>query len=474
MTSKSSTIQIIFLFQIIFVSAFSSTILKESTDVLTTASIASYTNLVQYVIPSPTTSFNCSYFQNQLAQFNYAYSEISSLSNYACLKQIFDAKVASLNQILSNGSCIKDTSSSSSGISTISGASANLSYSPAGNESVVVGITDTYVGYQNGSQGTRKGIDKGYYSPFFLDRMVTANGFNLLSILGNQGDNVPQFQGQVWYGIFTFMGTNLNEVQPMYAYNQKLVRMFTMDSSSWPNKGQTNFTYVRISTFDMTFWGLDNSGYVYQTPTANSLQDGVNPWVKDSSNIQLIDIDCSQKDGSVVGVKTDGTVWSASGLSKGWSQIGTLKANHVRVIANGNVFASGNDGNIYFLANYKSNWQALGGQSGFIWFDVNNLGLLTALKKADYRAWSTQYVSQQWTDEKMHFTTVKVQDSGNIVGIGTGAPGLTPLNSYYLTKYNVWEKMLTSFWLLGGPQNSGCTNHRTMETEGGTFCPPKY
>lgn len=470
----TSPMQLFFLFQVLFVSTFS-TVLKESTNIVTADSIPSYTNLLQYVIPSPTTSFNCSYFQNKLAEFNYAYPEISSLSNAACLKSIFDAKVSSLNQIISSGACIKDTSStgSSNAASTISGASANLSYSPAGDESVVIGFTDTFVGYQNGSHGIRKGIDKGFYSPFFLDRMVTANGFNILCIVGNNGDNVPQFQGQVWFGKYSFMGSNLNENPPTYAYNTKFVKLFTFDATGWPNPGQTNFTYVRISTFDMTFWGLDNKGNVYQTPTVNSLQDGVNPWVKDSS-IQLIDIDCSQKDGSVVGVKADGTVWSASGLNKGWSQIGTLKATHVRVISNGNVFALGTDGKIYFLANYKSNWQALGGQSGFVWFDVNNLGLLTALKKGDYRAWSTQYVSQQWVDEKMHFTTVKVQDSGNIVGIGTGAPGLTPLNSYYLTKYNVWEKMSSSFWHLSGPSNSGCTNHRTMETLTDTFCPPKY
>ena len=473
MTSQS-LIHLIFLFQILLVSGFS-TLLKE----YTTDTTPSYTNLLQYVIPSPTTSFNCSYFQNKLAEFNYAYAEISSLSNIACLKPIFDAKVASLNQIISSGACIKDTSSSngsssnSNGLNTISGASANLSYTPAGNESIVVGFTDTYVGYQNGSHGIRKGIDKGYYSPFSLDRMMTANGFNILCIVGNNGDNVPQFQGQVWYGTYNFYVSSLNDGSPSYAYNTKLVKLFTYDSNGWPNAGQTNFTYVRISTYDMTFWGLDNKGYAYQTPTVNSLKDGVNPWVKDSS-IQLIDIDCSQKDGSVVGVKTDGTVWSASGLNKGWSQIGTLKATHVRVISNGNVFALGTDGKIYFLATYKSSWQALGGQSGFLWFDVNNLGLLTALKSGDYRAWSTQYVSQQWVDEKMHFYTVKVQDSGNIVGQGTGAPGLTPAASYYLTKYNVWEKMASNFWHTSGPQNSGCTNHRTMETMTDTFCPPKY
>ena len=219
----TSPFQLIFLFQILLVSTFS-TVLKESTNIVTADSIPSYTNLLQYVIPSPTTSFNCSYFQNKLAEYNYAYPEISSLSNAACLKPIFDAKVASLNKIISSSACIKDTSSSgsSNGASTISGASANLSYTPAGNESVVVGFTDTYVGFQNGSHAVRKGIDKGYYSPFSLDRMVTANGFNILCIVGNNGDNVPQFQGQVWFGKYGFMGTNLNENPPPYAYNKQL------------------------------------------------------------------------------------------------------------------------------------------------------------------------------------------------------------------------------------------------------------
>lgn len=288
---------------------------------------------------------------------------------------------------------------------------------------------------------------------------MTYDGYMTLSLLHVAGV-VTAYQGQAMLSYTTFYSPNSGAFWNPYLKNQ--THLYEVTSEGYPKTGQAQFTYVRISPNDDAFWGIDINGYVYSmTGGISSYKDYVNQWVKESSGIQLAELDPSPKDGSVIGVKSDGSVWYTSGPNSGWTEIKGLVATHVRVISNGNVFGLGEDGNLYFLSSYTSSWQVLSGQNGFAWFDVNNNGLILAVKKGDYRAWSTNYVSQQWTDEKMHFQDIKVTDSNNMVGISLGADSnLTAAGTYYLTSFNIWEKIVSGAGLLSvwGSSNYVCSS----------------
>lgn len=439
--------------------------LKETIEVETFGASNTYQNLLQYVLPTPTTTVSCSYFQNKIAEYDLAYNEIDGLSSYQCLKSILDSMYSQLQQIVNNGSCAQDSSSTSnsSTTDTIKGASQPGNITTVGNESILTGLANDLriVVFQNGSRKGRRQVDPvGTY--FYVDRKMTFDGFMYLGIIGVSGSDTT-WNGQVILSYITFY----NPVNEAFgtSYMKSQLHLYELDSDRVPKADQAQFNYVRIGPKDETLWGIDFNGYVYSmTGGFSTYKDFVYRWVKESSEIQLAELDPSPKDGSVIGVKTDGSVWYTSGPNAGWTQIQGLVATHVRVISNGNVFGLGKDGNIYFLSSYNSNWQVLSGQNGFIWFDVNNNGLLIAVKKGDYRAWTTNYVSQQWTDEKMHFHDVKVTDSNNIIGISLGTDSsMTAAGTYYLTSFNFWDQIvdggLLSVW---GSSNHVCSGDAVL------------
>lgn len=98
--------------------------LKETIEVETFGTSDTYQNLLQYVLPTPTTKVSCSYFENKIAEYDLAYQEIAGLSNSDCMKAIFDKMYSQLQQIINNASCVKNSSSTSSATTTtIKGAS---------------------------------------------------------------------------------------------------------------------------------------------------------------------------------------------------------------------------------------------------------------------------------------------------------------------------------------------------------------
>ena len=395
--SKFSTI--LFLIFLIFLSVHSKKLKEQQPTELVQSSatpVYVYQNLIQYVVP--TTTQSCTFFQNKIAEYNIAYTEIQSLSTAACFKAIFDTSVAQINAIINGGQC------------TAAGP-AQPSVSVPSGVSQIWGINGAdYIWTINGPSGSWVNIPGGLR---YLDRLPQANGGLIYGI--NSGG-----------GIYRMDGT----------------------SGSWQNI-PGGLSYLRISAFDKTVWGINSGQAIYW------VKDGTTAWTNVPGALKYLDI--ATADGAVWGANANQDVYYISGVSGSWVNIPGLKTAYLRVISNGYVFALASaDGSIYYRPDQASSstWQQLsGGQNGFTFFDINNNGRIFALK-ADHSVWSREYIGGSWASVSgQTLLTLRVQDDGTVWGLGVTnyGDGLND-NVYYRNAANTaWTNVPGGLVTLWGP-----------------------